>query len=550
MSRNKHRMSPFQPKAAAYFVLAQLLAAVAAQAQDRPQTPKISVATQLVQIAVVARDKHGTVADLTADDFVLLDRGKTRTLAVFSVEHGKTPAEPPAEPLPKNTFSDVPRYSAAAPRSVTIVLLDNLNTLFGSAPGPYESTPTWFEDLALANAKAHLMKFVKELDPRDRVAIYGLSGSLHVLCDFTSDREQLLAILKKYETTAVSNREAAEPGALHTPVPGAFNATADGSNLQLARIANQNRAGITMNALRAIAGHVANIPGRKNLVWLTANLPFSGAAIASVLNPAQIAAYPVDGRGLLTATPPGGVDGVMDEDAAAKGNFMPAQSPQPIGISTLLEMAEETGGQAFVNTNDLTGAIRAAVEGSAVTYTLGFYLEDSSRDGKFHALKVEVKRAGVRLRYPTGYVAEQQKDSASDANKRGVLTAVASPLQSSAIPVQVRVVRVDQPLPQALSLIGSIDVRVLRLTEVAGVHKGAVEVFTIEQDATGKVLRQFGSKIDLSFSEAQYEECMKSGIGFHQIVQPKSGVTNLRVVVEDLSTSEVGSLIIPLSQIE
>jgi hypothetical protein len=36
------------------------------------------------------------------------------------------------------------------------------------------------------------------------------------------------------------------------------------------------------------------------------------------------------------------------------------------------EMAEKTGGQAFVNTNDLTGAIRAAVEGSGLTYTLGF----------------------------------------------------------------------------------------------------------------------------------------------------------------------------------
>jgi len=525
-------------------------ARVAMGRQEAGQTPPIHVATRLVQIAVIAQDKNGPVADLTRDDFAILDRGKPRSVAVFSVEEGKTAAEAAASPLPPNTFSDLPQYNVAAPRSVTIVLLDNLNTLYGSAPGTYESTPTWFEDLALANAKVHLVEFIKQLDPRDRVAIYGLSHSLHVLCDFTSDREQLLAILKKYDTTSVTNREVVEPGATHTPVPGEFNATVDQTNLQMAALSDQGRAGTTMAALQAIVAHVTNIPGRKNLVWLTANLPFSGEAIASILSPARIAAYPVDGRGLLTATPPGGVEGVLDEDAAAKGNFMPAQSPQPMGIPAMLEMAEKTGGQAFVNTNDLTGAIRTAVEGSSVTYTLGFYLEARALDGKFHGLKVQVKRSGVRLRYPNGYFAYQDKDAAQDQSRRSLMTAVASPLQSSAIPVRVRIARVDLPFPKSLSLFGSIDIRSLRLAQAEGLRKGEVDVFTIEQDQTGKVLRQSASRIRLSFSEAQYAEYLKAGFGFHQIVQPQEGVTSLRVVVEEPGTAEVGSLIVPLSEIK
>jgi len=527
--------------------LLTLLASTVWAGQQTPQTPAIRVGTRLVQISVIVRDKNGPLADLTRDDFAVLDRGKPRPVSVFEVEAGTT--QPlPAGALPPNTFSDVPRYELNPPRSVTIVLLDNLNTLYGSAPAPYESTPTWFEDLALANAKAHLIQFVKDLDPRDRVAIYGLSHSLHVLCDFTSNREQLLSILRRYDTTAVSNREAVEPGAMHTPVPGEFNAIADGGNLQLAGVSNLVRGEITAAALRSIAGHVANIPGRKNLVWLTANLPFSGTALASILSPARIAAYPVDGRGLLTATPPGGLEGVMDEDAAALGHFMPAQSPQPIGIASMLEMAEATGGQAFTNTNDLTGAIRTAVEGSNVTYTLGFYLDADALDGKFHRLKVQVRRSGVRVQSPTGYFAYHEKVGSEQSQH--VRNAITSPLQSSSIPVQVRFERVEQPLPHSLSLFGSIDLHAVSLADDGKLRKGAVDVFTMEQDETGQVLRKSANRINLSLSEDHYTAYLKSGFPFHQIVQPAQHVVLLRIIVQDPSTGDVGSLIVPLAQVK
>jgi hypothetical protein len=54
-------------------------------------------------------------------------------------------------------------------------LLDNLNTLSGSAPLPYERTSFWLEDHALAHAKQRLIEFLKQADPRDRIAIYGLT---------------------------------------------------------------------------------------------------------------------------------------------------------------------------------------------------------------------------------------------------------------------------------------------------------------------------------------------------------------------------------------
>ena len=435
------------------------------------------------------------------------------------------------------------------------MLLDNLNTLSGSGHEGYEDGPEWMEDLALANAKAHLIAFLKTLDAKDRVAIYGLSETLHVLCDFTSDRDRLLTILKNYDTTSKTSREAAEPGAFHTPVPGEeFNASMNLQALEYAAATNERRAMQTIAALQAIASHVANIPGRKNLVWLTANLPFSGAALARILVPAQIAAYPVDARGLLPRAVPQSESDVVPVGSKLSGalglDTSPAQTTQPIGTATMEEIAEDTGGRAFVNTNDITNAVRKAIEDSAVTYTLGFYIDAHSADGKFHEVKVEVKRAGLTIRFARGYLAAEDVRPTKDQNWRTVVTAVQSPIEASVIPLQAKVERVNQPLPNSLMVACSIDIHNLRLVQAGGLRKGAVSVYVIEQDEAGKVLSQWSKTYDLQLDESQYVALIRSGMPFRQNVQPKAGATTLRILVEDPATAEVGSLIIPLSQVK
>ena len=559
------RFASDTPAARITTVLAWLLVPLALASQNSPQAPQIRVSTHLVQIGVIVRDKNGPVSNLTQNDFVVLDRGKTQEISVFSADAAVSAQQPSPQALPKNTFSDLPHYGVTAPRSVTIVLLDNLNTLYGSAPeSRYEETPYWLEDLALRNAQQHLIEFIQTLDPRDRVAIYGLRHSLHILCDFTSDRDQLLTILKNYDTRSITNRAVVEPGKTIMVFPGHDSPFADispqasafenGASAGLAETANADRSAETMAALQQIAAHVANVPGRKNLVWLTANLPFSGAAMAHVLSPANIAVYPVDARGLLaqSSTVAIGIWGTADYDdvsgASGHRDNMPAQSSQPIGIGTMQKVADETGGQAFVNTNDLTGAIRKAVEDSAVTYTLGFYISRDALDGTFHDLKVEVKRSGLTIRYPKGYFAFPDTTPTKNEDQVRLMTVVQSPIESSSIPLQATVDRVSQP-PDWLRVVLSIDAHDLHLVPSDGVRKGAIDVYIIEQDRAGKLLLRSGKTFTLEFPEKQYDALLKSGILFHELVQPHSGATTLRVLVEDSATGQVGSLIILLSQL-
>jgi VWFA-related protein len=524
------------------------------------QNPQIKVSTRLVEFGVIARDKDGPVPDMTKDDFVVLDRGKPQQVSVFTIESASAAIPQLAKMLPPNTFSDLPQYGAGKPRSITIVLLDNLNTLYGSAPeSKYESTPYWVEDLALQRAKTHFIDFIKTLDPRDRVAIYGLRDSLHVLCDFTNDRDQLLAILSKYDTSSATNRAVVEPGRRTAPVvdgvvPGESAGFENEAVLTLAGMANEERAQITMAALSSIANHVANIPGRKNLVWLTANLPFSGAAMARILGPANIAVYPVDARGLLAKSPTVAAGpwhtADFDPELEAPGQHnIPAQSSQPIGIATMQKVAEETGGEAFVNTNDITGAIRKAVEDSTVTYTLGFYLNADSLDGKFHEIKVQSTRKDVTLRYPKGYFAYRDTSATQDQDQKSLVTAVRSPIESSSIPLEATLARVNQPEANSLSITCSIDVHNVQWVQATNLRKGTVVVYVVEQDPSGKVLQQWNRPFNLQFTDTQYAALLKQGLVFRQTVHPHEGTSTLRLLVEDPNSSQVGSLIIPMAQV-
>ena len=75
-------------------------------------SPQIRVSTQLVQVGVIVRDSNGPVGNLTKDDFVVLDRGQSQEIRVFSTESSRPTAQP-AQPLLHNTYSDQAQLEGA-----------------------------------------------------------------------------------------------------------------------------------------------------------------------------------------------------------------------------------------------------------------------------------------------------------------------------------------------------------------------------------------------------------------------------------------------------
>jgi VWFA-related protein len=409
-------------------------AAIVLRAQSPADSTVLHTSTRLVQVNVIVDRKNAPVANLTRDDFILTDRGKPRTIDVFSIESSATSGTSAAT-LPPNTFSNRPSPGAAPP-NVVIVLLDGRNTRF--------------EDQA--NAKRQLVRFLSSVDPKDRIAIYTFTNTLRVLCDFTANHEERQTILAKFCGSTGTDVITAHPD-LANSGDAIIDEFVDQSNQIFANRALVDSAGATVAAFAAIASHVADLPGRKTLVWITGSLPFSLASAATAFNRANLAVYPVDARGLI------GMPGQLTASAPSPRRQQHIAAFGPEGLQTMDQLAELTGGRAFYNTNDLSGALRTAVEDSRVTYTLGFYLDSESLDGKFHELKVQVSHPGLNVRYRKEYLASKERPASDEESKINLLHALDSPLESTAIPLSATVT----PGAGSLNVVWSIDIHAIHL---------------------------------------------------------------------------------------
>jgi VWFA-related protein len=89
------------------------------------------------------QDKKGEpVTDLKREDFALLDQGHPEQISAFSIESLHT-LPGPAQPLPANFYTNRLEQRMGTPTSVTVILLDGLNTKFAD----------------MAYARAQIIKF-------------------------------------------------------------------------------------------------------------------------------------------------------------------------------------------------------------------------------------------------------------------------------------------------------------------------------------------------------------------------------------------------------
>ncbi len=191
----------------------------------------------------------------------------------------------------------------------------------------------------------------------------------------------------------------------------------------------QLRAKYTLDALNQIARGLSGIPGRKNLIWFSGSFPINilpdgdlqnpFAVVASaeeefrettnMLTASQVAVYPIDARGLM----------VSPNLNASNSGSKYARNPTTLGKdqskffqqtadehSTMLQMAEQTGGRAFINTNDLTHAVAKSIETGSNFYTLAYSPTDTNWNGSFRKIQVKLQEQGYTLAYRRGYYAD------------------------------------------------------------------------------------------------------------------------------------------------
>ncbi|MEO8370291.1 MAG: VWA domain-containing protein [Candidatus Solibacter sp.] len=464
--------------------------------------PTLRSETRAVQINVVATDGRGhPIGDLKRENFSVMDNGKPRDIQIFALE-GPDHAEPARLP----TKSDQP---TAAEAQTSALLMDAIND--------------YWDDHVRAWTMA--TRRIEKLQSGERMALYVLEGGIRILQPYTSDRALLLKALRAYKPPPIKPRPALGRGT--AGIRGGVPVGDDVSNRTPPAIRQfevRRRAADSLDAFRIIANHLAMLPGRKSLIWLTSGFPPETLrdvdpeyrrAIAA-LNEANVALYTVDARGLLVNRGDGP------------------------NIDTMRDLAEATGGKAYYHRNDIDHALEEAAEDVRRTYTLGFYIPEQERDGRVHELRVRVDRAHVELRYRKSYYAGTEQSPARPAKITALDDELLNPLDVHGMRMVLRVERMEGE-HSALRLHITLDPQGVTLMPDSEGWSGKLDHLFVESDANGKILARIADPGGFHITPNTRPQFDRIGAAYAVVVPLKENTATLQVFVRDIPSGRTGS---------
>jgi VWFA-related protein len=514
------------------------------------EIPTFRSGTTLVEFTVVAVDGKGNpVTDLRKEEFAVTEQGKPREIAIFRFEGASAATGP--EPLPPGVFTNRVEYTTGPPRNITAILLDGLNTL------PQDQ----------AAAREQVMRYLREIEPGTRVAVYALGAGLTVLHDFTDDAASLRARMEEslkrvpvhtsqdvldLECFAATFRSLAAVSPcsvvelfLRQPDEGA---SAETTYYQTAA---DRRREATLAALEALGDHLAGIPGRKNLVWIGGGISIhsvTGAQrvgnvhhgfrsyearirrTAERLASQGVAVYPVDALAMQRGMGPPprrtgrGSSPKLEMMANIVSNY------QPESANDLL--AAVTGGRVTRMTGDLTKGIELAASDRSASYTIGFYAGEP--DGKWRKMDVKSKRRGVRLTFRQGYTAEAPAEQPVDWSEAQWRSAIANPAGSTAIHLDARLDSGDADLRALLLQIDGVSFR-----KAGDKIEADLDIVIAEKTAIGDAAYHIET-VKIAAADAQ-TTALRYRYGWK--IKPETAA--LRVLVRDRLTGRLGALDLP-----
>jgi VWFA-related protein len=423
-----------------------------AEGQPAPQQPVFRTGINFVRVDVIVTDKKGEpVADLQPGDFDVSEDGKPQTIETFKLVRVTGTPEPGAE-APRQIRTDYDEESEAQRDDVRIFvfLLDDYHVRRGGGLGVREP----------------LVRFIQnQLGPLDMIAVmYPLTPV--TLLRLTRNHDAIIREIQQFEGRKFDYRPR--------------NEFEDKYSMYPAEIVERVRNEVSLSALEGLVTHLGSIrEGRKSVILVSegysnylppqlrdpiADMPGLGNPnrgrptlaeggmaedrarffgdmdiyrilrdIYSAANRANTAIYALDPRGLA----------VFEYDInEGVGNVTDSRMLNQT-MDTLRVLAEETDGRAIVNRNDLEMGLRQVVRDASAYYLIGYNSTQAPTDGKFHEIKVRVKRPGVQVRARKGYWALTAEETARAAAgpRPGPDPAVTNALAAVETPSRARVIR-------------------------------------------------------------------------------------------------------------
>ena len=560
---------------------------------------------RLVDVPLVALDKKGhTLTNLKPEDLQIFDNGVKVDLSSFAKANGGVAPEAAPSGSATAEHSERPAYSnrgtgsakaaSAAPQTNTIVLLIDQTLSFDD----------------LTNVREQMIRFLNGLHPDEPAGVFAMKvGRFQILQAPTTDHALLSATLAKWRPSAQSislgqeqearNRQTLEtvtnPESLLnvnglTQTDPAINQEALDPAL---RTLGDRPGASALSGLTDVARHLAAIPGHKSLVWIASDNVLADWTNSSInidkgdkfidaaalrtqeaMNNAHVSVYPLDasrleasgvdasiGRRNVELTPtyiiPPMMEKALEGPEMTSGKDVNAYGQQrdlrPGRIAAQLqqdmhpiqgvyrELADATGGRVFRRSSDIVGEFNSVADDGRATYLLSFTPAQAA-DDKYHLITAKIAgRKDVSLRYRSGYFYRKEPSTVKDRFKDAVLqTEDASEIALTANPLA------GSKGHTVKLAIGATD---LEVAQKEAFWTDRLDVYVVRRDVSGVKAEVTGQTMGLRLKPATYQQYLREGVPFNQVLEAGPGVGSIRIVVVDENSGRMGSVTIPASAI-
>ena len=523
----------------------------------------VRITTKLVQVDVVITGKNGQlVTDLKPEEVEIYEDKRPQKITNFSFYM----AETGTPPLPVASSRDADKNAAPLPpmklrpdqvRRTIALVVDDLGLSF-------ESTHY---------VRRALKKFVDEqMQEGDLVAVIRTAGGMGALQQFTSDKRQLYAAIERVKWYAngrggigvfapiqSANPAGDQPGRVGADTVGEYHEDLDEFREDLFSVG-------TLGAVNYVVKGLKDLPGRKSILLISDGISAisrsdpnrSSDRVVTALyslteqaNRASVVIYTMQASGLQT----------LDITADSVSGYSPQRIRQMVSDrrgaffesqNGLNYLAEQTGGIAIRNNNDLSGGVRRVLEDQRGYYLIGYRPDDSTFDvrgrRKFHNLSLKVLRPGkfnVRMRKGFIGVPDSETKPAPQTPGQQLIGALTSPFGSAGIHLRLTsLFAYDVKAGSIMRSLMHVDARDLTFTdEPDGWHKTIFDVMAVTFGDNGNVIDQISHVHTMRVRGAEYERMLKRGfVYFVTVPVKKPGGYQLRTALRDEASSRVGSV--------
>ena len=390
-----------------------------AEAQDAPQQPVFRAGINFVRVDIIVTDDDGNpVADLTIDDFEIFEDGEPQTIETFE-QFLITPAVSLDEPIRaiRNAF-DEEREAARPDVRLFAIFLDDYHVRRGAS----------------LRVKAPLIEFIRtQLAPTDMVGImYPLTPLSAVR--MTRDHEAIIQQIERFEGRKYNwdPRNRFEFQYAHAPtmddradqergLPDRAQGAGDapGRPARGPQVVDPGERGVHEYPAAAAARQARGTsdfpdPRLRGAVNREQRSPRTGHAGGRRPEPSWATCGWCSKRPIAPTrrfTHWTRVGWRPSDSTSTKASGLRAiRNMLSATIGTLRSLAETTNGRAIVNQNDLLAGLRQAVKDSSSYYLLGYNSTQTPTDGRFHEIRVRLRRRGLDVRARKGYWALSEDD--------------------------------------------------------------------------------------------------------------------------------------------